>query len=94
MDLPGEVGIVGEVQALTAEMDSPVFNGCTGETRAKIVRLREQILELTAAGVGVKRCANALGISPQSVRAVRASAWERGELDPMKQRLGDRKSVV
>ena len=88
MDLPGEVGIVGEVQALTADMDSPVFNGCTGEARAKIVRLREQILELTAAGVGVKRCASALGISPQSVRAVRASAWERGELDPMKQRLG------
>lgn len=50
--------------------------------------MRSSILELTAAGVGVKRAAQALGISPQTVRAVRSSAWERGELDPMKERLG------
>jgi hypothetical protein len=85
MDLPGEVA---EIQALTAEADSPAFSGCTGAQRAKIVRLREQIVELTAAGVGAKRCASALGISPQAVRAVRAAAWANGELDPMKQKLG------
>lgn len=85
LDLPGEVG---EIQALTAEDNSPAFSGCTGEQRARIRRLRESILELTAAGVGVKRIAGALQVSPQAVRAVRASAWQRGELDPMKQRLG------
>ena len=52
------------------------------------MRLREQIVELTACGVGAKRAAAALGVSPQVVRAVRADAWLRGELDPMKERLG------
>lgn len=85
LELPGEVG---EIHALTAPEDSPQFSGCTGEHRAHIRRLRESILELTAAGVGVKRTAAALQISPATVRAVRASAWERGELDPMKQKLG------
>lgn len=85
MDLPGEVG---EIQTLTAAPDSPIFSGCTGLQREKIRRVREQIIELTAAGVGAKRCASALGISPQAVRAVRASAWANGELDPMKERLG------
>jgi len=81
-------GEVGEIHALTAPADSPAFSGCTGAQRARIVRLREQIVELTACGVGAKRAAAALGISPQAVRAVRADAWARGELDPMKERLG------
>jgi len=85
MEFTGEVG---EIHALTLPADSPAFSGCTGAQRARIVRLREQILELTACGVGAKRAAAALGISPQAVRAVRADAWARGELDPMKERLG------
>ena len=85
MEFTGEVG---EIHALTAPADSPAFSGCTGVVRARIVRLREQIVELTACGVGAKRTAAALGISPQAVRAVRADAWCRGELDPMKERLG------
>lgn len=83
--LPGDVG---EIAELNAPEDSPAFSGCTGEHRARIRRLREQILELSLVGVGVKRVARALSVSPQAVRAVRASAWQRGELDPMKQRLG------
>ena len=78
----------GEIALLNADESSSIFSGCTGEGRARIRKLREQILELTAAGVGVKRIASALDLSPQAVRAVRASAWERGELDPMKERLG------
>jgi hypothetical protein len=78
----------GEIALLNADESSSIFSGCTGEGRARIRKLREQILELTAAGVGVKRIASALDVSPQAVRAVRASAWERGELDPMKERLG------
>ena len=85
MEFSGEVG---EIHALTAPADSPAFSGCTGAQRARIVRLREQIVELTACGVGAKRAAAALGVSPQVVRAVRADAWLRGELDPMKERLG------
>jgi hypothetical protein len=85
MEFTGEVG---EIHALTAPADSPAFSGCTGAQRARIVRLREQIVELSACGVGAKRAAAALGISPQAVRAVRADAWARGELDPMKERLG------
>lgn len=78
-----------EIQALTAEEpQGPAYHGCTGEGIERIRRLRTQILELTIAGVGVKRTAAALGISPAAVRAVRAKAWERGELDPLKQRLG------
>jgi hypothetical protein len=78
-----------EIQALTAEdQDARPFQGCTGEGIERIRRLRVQVVELTVAGVGVKRTAAALGISPAAVRAVRARAWERGELDPMKQRLG------
>ncbi len=86
LDLPG--GDAWQIQALTAADDSPQFSGCTGEARHRIRRLRDQILELTAAGVGAKRIAAALDVSPQAVRAVRSVAWERGELDPLKQRLG------
>lgn len=78
----------GEIALLNAPESSPIFSGCTGEARSRIKRLRDQILELTVAGVGVRRIAAALDISPQAVRAVRASAWERGELDPLKERLG------
>lgn len=78
----------GEIALLNAPESSPIFSGCTGEARSRIKRLRDQILELTVAGVGVRRIASALDISPQAVRAVRASAWERGELDPLKERLG------
>ncbi len=78
----------GEIALLNAEESSPIFSGCTGETRSRIKKLRSQILELTVAGVGVRRIAAALDVSPQAVRAVRASAWERGELDPLKERLG------
>jgi hypothetical protein len=78
----------GEIALLNAPESSPIFSGCTGEARTRIRKLREQILELTLAGVGVRRIAAALDISPQAVRAVRASAWERGELDPLKERLG------
>lgn len=76
-------------QQLTADDENaPIFSGCTGEHRAKIRALRETILEFTLAGIGAKATARKLGISPQTVRAVRASAWQRGELDPLKQRLG------
>jgi hypothetical protein len=76
------------VQQLTAPEDSPIFSGCTGERREHVRRLRTSILEMTVAGIGAKSVAKALQISPQAVRAVRASAWQRGELDPLKQRLG------
>jgi hypothetical protein len=50
--------------------------------------VRAQVIELTAAGVGVRRIAEALSIAPQSVRAIRALAWKTGKLDHEKQRLG------
>lgn len=75
-------------EQLTAPADSPIFSGCTGERREHIRRMRETILELSICGVGAKAIARKLDISPQAVRAVRASAWQRGELDPLKQRLG------
>lgn len=77
-----------DIALVNSAPDSPFFSGCTGERSEKVKRLRGQILELTAVGVGVRKVASALGISPQLVRAVRSSAWERGELDPLKQRLG------
>lgn len=77
------------VQQLTTQDESaPIFSGCTGEHRERIRNLRTAILEMTIAGIGAKSVAKALKISPQAVRAVRASAWHRGELDPLKQRLG------
>lgn len=75
-------------QLTTADDADPIFSGCTGEHRARIKRLRQTILELSIAGVGAKAIAKNLSVSPQTVRAVRASAWQRGELDPLKQRLG------
>ena len=75
-------------EQLTAPPDSPIFSGCTGDHVIRIRKLRETILELTIAGVGVKALARKLDISPQTVRAVRASEWARGQLDPLKQRLG------
>lgn len=77
-----------QIALVNAAPDSPIFSGCTGERSEKVKRLRGQILELTAVGVGVRKVASALGISAQLVRAVRSSAWERGELDPLKQKLG------
>lgn len=76
------------VEQLVAPESSPLFSGCTGEHRSRIKLLRERILELGLCGVGAKATARALEVSPQVVRAVRASAWKSGELAPLKERLG------
>lgn len=60
-----------------------------GQRLERIRVLHGAIHTMTAAGVGVKRIAEALSVSPQVVRAVRAHAWQRAaELAPLKERLG------
>ena len=85
LEFPGDVA---QSMQLVADPESPAFSGCTGAHRERIRKLRAAILEMGVSGIGAKATAEALGVSPQVVRAVRASAWKTGELDPLKQRLG------
>lgn len=83
-DRPG-IGDGWELVEVDQPSSAPTI---TGERLERIRAIRAAIVEDLALGKGVKRIAAQWQISPQVVRAIKAEAWRRGEVDPLKERLG------